>query len=157
MKRLFYLGFVAVIAMSSCTMYQDVEVLEVNDVRVTEFSNEVIRAEVDLKVKNPNWYAIRLTKSEVDLTVNENELGKLNLGEKVKLAPKAVSYNTLKVEADYEDISGNFLQNMLGLIFKPKIDFKAEGYIKAKALIFGKKVPIKIEEQVDPSDINIGG
>jgi len=137
-------------------MYQEVELLEVVDVHVTEFSAEHIKAEVALKVNNPNWYKVRLVDSEIDLEINGSNMGVMNLSDKLVIDAKSISYPTLKIDADLSNAEGNFLQNFLTLIFNPKIHFKAEGYAKAKGLIFTKKVPILIEEDIDPQNLDMG-
>ncbi|NNE56243.1 MAG: LEA type 2 family protein [Flavobacteriales bacterium] len=157
MRQIQWITLALALALSSCSMYKEVEVQDITDVRVMEFSEEKVSAEVDLKVKNPNWYGVKLVKSEVYLELNGAHVGDMKLQEKVKIPRKAVSYHTLKVIAEYEDVSGSFLQNFLTLIFNPVVKMKAEGYIKGRALIIGKKVPILVEEDINLQDINIGG
>jgi len=140
----------------SCTFYNDVEVLEVQDVRVEEFSDKMIVAEVDLLIDNPNWYKVKLTKSEIDLAINGSDVGQMGLGEKLTIPKKTKSTHTVVIEADYEVLQTNFLQNFLTLLFNPKVKLKAEGYIRGRALFVSKKVPVLIEEDLDASTLNLG-
>lgn len=145
-----------VVCAQSCKFYQPVEVLEVQDVRVVEFSDKMIVAEVDLLIENPNWYKVKLTKSAIDLEVNGADIGQMELGEKLTIPKKSKSVQTVTIEADYEELQTNFLQNFLTLLFNPKVKFKAEGYMKGRALFIGKKVPVLIEAELDANTFNLG-
>ena len=54
-----------------CKMYQEVEVLEVQNVEVTEFSEDLVEVEVELLVDNPNWYNVKIVESDLDLFLNK--------------------------------------------------------------------------------------
>ena len=154
--KLFMALLLVVVCAHSCTLYNDVEVLEVQDVRVKEFSDKVIVAEVDLLIDNPNWYKVKLTKSEIDLAINGKDVGQMGLGEKLTIPKKTKSTHTVLIEADYEVLQTNFLQNFLTLLFNPEVKLKADGYITGRALFVSKKVPVLIEEDIDASTFNLG-
>lgn len=154
--RIVLLALCLVVLAPSCKLYHEVEVLEVQDVRLKEFSDKTIEAEVDLLIENPNWYAVKLTRSEIDMSINDKGIGQMQLGEKLKIAKKSKTTQTVHIVADYEDMESNFLANFLTLLFNPKVKFKAEGYMKGRALIFGKKVPVEIEEDLDLNGFDLG-
>jgi hypothetical protein len=83
-------------------------------------------------------------------------VGQMQLGEKLTIPKNSKTTQTVTIEADYEELETNFLQNFLTLLFNPKVHMKAEGYMKGRALFVGKKVPVLIEEDLDASTFNLG-
>lgn len=158
MDRLKVVGAMLLIVLCAqgCGLYNSVEVLEVEDVRVKEFSDKVIVAEIDLLIENPNWYKVKLTKSEINLQINDADVGQMELREKLTIPKNSKTIQTVTIEADYEALETNFLQNFLLLLFNPKVHMKAEGYMKGRALFIGKKVPVLVEEDLDASTFNLG-
>lgn len=150
-RFLFFL--VAALALTSCGMYKEVEVLEVERFDVHEFSADIVSADVVLKVSNPNGYKIKLVDSDIDLKLNGSKMGKLHLREKLVLPRKDTTVQTLRVTADLAAMEGDFLSNTLSLLFKKTALIEADGYVKGRALFIGKKVPIDFEEEIKTEDI----
>lgn len=143
----------ALLSLSSCAFYKDVELLEVVDIDVTNFQPDLIEAKVTLKVDNPNWYAITLTQSDVDVYVNEKAMGKVELVEKVKIKGKSTETKTLHLKGN-PDGAGSFLGNLIGLLFSNSANFQAKGYVKGRALLISRKVPVDLTEAIDFEDLN---
>jgi LEA14-like dessication related protein len=139
----------AVGMLHSCTLYKEVEVLEVHNVEVKEFSQELVEVEVELLVDNPNWYNIKIVKSDLDLLLNSKDIGTLQLAKKVVVPKKAKSIQKISVYTDYDDLKENFLKNVLTLLFARKTEFQATGYVKAKGLFIAKKVPVDVKQEID--------
>ncbi|GEM_PF-879690 len=142
-------ALVMLFSLNSCSFYKEVEVIMVDDISITKFDKDVVEVSVTLQLDNPNWYAVTLTQSEIDIFVNKKGMGKVHLVEKVKLESKSKSTKIIKLKADAEDLSGNFLENLLSLLFAKNADFQAVGIVKGKALLIGREIPIDISEQVD--------
>ena len=142
-----------VFSLSSCAFYKDVELVEVVDIKVVNFMPNLIEAEVTLKVDNPNWYAITLTQSDVDVYVNEKAMGKVELSEKVKIKAKSTETKTLLLKGN-PDGAGDFLSNMIGLLFSNSANFQAKGHVKGRALMISREVPVDLTEAIDLNDLN---
>jgi LEA14-like dessication related protein len=148
MKKLLLFSIIATI-LTSCSFYKEVEVTEVKDVKITRFDQDIVEAEVTLEIKNPNWYAVSLTESFVDVYINGKEIGEVELKEKIKLPKKTTNVRTLVMVGDYEKMSSGFLDNLLTLLFANQAKFEAKGYMKGRALLVTKKVDVNVEEFVD--------
>jgi LEA14-like dessication related protein len=147
---------IGIILLSSCKFYKDVNVYEVQDVRVKEFSHEMVRAEVDVKVDNPNWYKIKVKESQIKLSINGDYIGIMELDSSLVVPKKSTSVQTIAISTDYADAQTNFLQNTLMLLFAKSVLISAEGHVVGKALIVRKKMPVKLEKQVDLDQIKFG-
>lgn len=138
---------IALLSLSSCSFYKEVEVLEIVDIEVTEFKPDLIEAKVIVKAHNPNWYAVTLTQSDIDVFVNKKEMGKVNLVEKVKLKSKTTDTKTLLLRGTPK-AAEDFLGNLLGLLFQNSVEFQAKGFVTGKALLIKRDVPVDLTEAV---------
>lgn len=148
LKHLVFLSGLLLL-LSSCSFYKEVEVSEVKNVKITRFDQDVVEAEITLELINPNWYAVTLTESFVDVYINGKEIGEVELKEKVKLPKKTTNLRTLVMVGDYEKMSSGFLDNLLTLLFANQAKFEAKGYMKGRALLITKKVEVDVQEFVD--------
>lgn len=135
-------------ALSSCNLYKDVEVTQVGEIRFTEMGQEGVKAEVDLRIDNPNSFKVKLIDSDIDVWINGMEVGKVRLAEHLTLNKKSEEDVVLKLSSDYDELSPQFLQTALSLFFANSADFKAQGYVKGKALMVSKKVDVDVEDRV---------
>jgi len=133
---------------TSCSIYKDVEVVEVRDVRMAELSQEGLGAEVDLMLQNPNGYKVKVTGSDLNVWVNGREAGKVRLLEPVTILPRSTASYTLKVHAPYDELAPGFLASLISLLFVDAVAFKAEGYVQGKALGITRKVNVSVNETV---------
>ena len=134
--------------MASCTIYKEVEVKEVRDVRITKLTNEGVEAEVDIKFFNPNGYKVKVVSVNADLYVNDKDVGDAKLRERVVLGKKSNEIHTIKIEGDYAELNGGLLELLLGGLFSSSLNFKVDGTMKGKALMVGKSFYFKVDQDV---------
>jgi LEA14-like dessication related protein len=148
MRKVFFSLLMLSLALSSCTLYKDVEVVHVGEIRVTEMGQDGVKAEIDLTLSNPNSFNVKLVDSDIDVWVNNAPIGKVRLAENLLINKKSNEPLVLKLMSSYDDLSPDFLATALSLIFARNAQFKAEGYIKGKALLIGKKVDVQVDQEV---------
>jgi LEA14-like dessication related protein len=141
-----------VFMLSSCTVYKDVEVKQVVDVKLTEFGGNGVEAEVYLSISNPNWYKVTLTESHINLFFEGKPLGEVELQEPLEIPKQAVSTQVLKVQADMDNVQ-DLLGNVLQMLFKSEFKLEAKGYVQGKALFVAKKVPVEFKETLSREDL----
>lgn len=122
------------------------------DVRITEFGNKGMQAEVDLQLDNPNWYKVVLTGSQVELFLDGKPLGTVQLQERMIVPRKSITTQTMKVEADYDQLK-DLLAHVLRLVFKRDFVLEGKGYVKGRALFVARKVPVQFREQIAREDL----
>lgn len=151
MKKLWPHLLLLVIVMSSCNIYKDLEVSEVRDLRLTEMSREGVKAEIDVDIYNPNFYNVKLVKSDVDLFLNDKPVGKVLLSEKLVIEKKKEQLYTIVVYSDLEDLGSSFMEMLISAMLFKKIHVKADGELRGKALFIGRNVGINVDQDVDLS------
>lgn len=152
MKRSFFFLALVVLLLPSCSLYKQVEVQQILDVQVLSFDENGADCEIYMTINNPNSYKITLTDSQVDLFFEGSPLGKVVLTENLVLPKKSVTTLKLKCLADYESLQSIF-SNALALLFKTDYVMEGKGYVKGKALLVSKKVPVNFKEKLSRSDL----
>ena len=155
MKK-FGLIVLSVVLLTSCSMYKDVEIVEVKDFELVEYSEDLVQIDLELEVMNPNGYKVKLLSSDIDLSLNGEDLGKLRLKEQMVLPKKSTSVQTMKVLADYDAINDGIMENIMSLMFAQAIIIEAKGEVKGKALGIAKRVDVDVKEEVTLDDLGIG-
>jgi LEA14-like dessication related protein len=151
MKFSIIIGFVFLL-LQGCSVYKEVEVKEVLDVKILEFTNEGADCEVFVTVYNPNGYKITLTDSYVDLFFEGKPLGHVQLTDNIVIPKLSQTTVKMKCIADSENLQA-ILGNVLALLFKTEFVLEGKGYIKGKAMFISKKVPIDFSEKLSKKDI----
>jgi len=138
-----------IVLFASCNIYKEVQVKEVRDVRLSEFGSDGLKAEVDILVENPNSFKFKVTDSDLNVSINGTNIGKVKLGEKLTIDKSSTNLYTLHFKSDYDDLSPQFLQSLITLIFVNYAEFSAQGYVKGRAMLVSKKVKVDLKEKVN--------
>ncbi|MBX7051183.1 MAG: LEA type 2 family protein [Flavobacteriales bacterium] len=153
MKKLLLLAIIA-FSLDSCRVYKEVEVKEVLDVQVLSFDEKGAECEIYLTVENPNNYKITLTETHVDLIFEGKPLGEVEVIEKTVIPKMAQSTIKLKCIASSDNIqviAGDFFT----LLFKSEFTLEGKGYIRGKALMVSKTVPVEFKENIKKEDFGL--
>ena len=95
----------------------------------------------DVKLYNPNGYALKLKSASVDVYFNDSYLGHSSVDSLIVLPPKDTSYVPLQLQAKTKDI----LSNAMKVFLNPDVKVKITGTAKAGRGSFFLNVPIDYE------------
>lgn len=137
-----------ILFLGSCTIYQDIEVSEVRDIRIIEVTKDGLIAEVDLKIYNPNPYRLTIVNVDADLYLNDKDIGDAQINERITIGKKSSHVYTIKLEGDYTKMGGSLLEGLLGSLFSQTANLRIDGTIKGRALLIGKRVFFQVEQDV---------
>lgn len=152
MKKIFALGTMMVLLLSSCDMYKDVVVEQVVDVKILSFNQDGAEFEIELLVDNPNGYKISLTQSHINLSFEGKPLGEVQLKEKIVIPKKSHSTIILKCDATFDNFQ-ELMGSMLTLLFKSEYLLEGQGHMRGRALMVSKKVPLTFKEKISKRDM----
>ncbi len=141
-----------VVINQSCTVYKEVEVTEVLDVKLTSFSMESMSADVFFQVNNPNWYKLKLKSGHIDLFLEGKKIAVVELDAPLVIPKKMVSTQQMKIVSSEMDAKV-LLDQALTLLFKNSYELQGTGYVKGKALMIGRKVPVDFKEKLTKKDL----
>jgi LEA14-like dessication related protein len=137
---------IAVFILTSCNI-KDVEVGKIESVSIKELTKEHISLELMVPVKNNNDFSFTISDVNLDLSLNNVALGKVNKTSKLKIPANSNSVHPFEVEIKFSKLADNPLSLFSSLISN-KIGLKAKGYIKARKFLIWKKYPIDENQSV---------
>ncbi|MEX2380100.1 MAG: LEA type 2 family protein [Vicingaceae bacterium] len=134
--------------LSSCVNYDKVEIKEIKEVNLVNFSDEGLIVDSKVKISNPNAFDIKVVDSKLDIIVQGRPIGSAKIDGKLILPSKSEAFHTLRLKSNFDDLGKNALVNLLAITASNnnQIDFKFEGYIVCKVFIFKRKVEISHED-----------
>jgi LEA14-like dessication related protein len=144
--------FLFSIFFQSCTLYKEVEVKEVLNVNITEFSTDGVTGEVQISITNPNWYKIKLKQCHLDFMFEGKPLGCADLMNEVEIPKRTTSTQTFSIKASPDQMQA-IMGNAISLFFKSEYALEGKGTVKGKALLFSKSFPIEFKEMLSKEDL----
>jgi LEA14-like dessication related protein len=102
-------------------------------------------------VYNPNFYALKVKKSVLDLEVEGKSFGKIFLEKKISAKGRKTS--ELQVPLRIELESGAMLRAM-PLMLKDSVSVVLKGDLKGGVLFFLKKFPVEFDKKISPKMLN---
>lgn len=151
MRKLFIIILLAG-GMHSCIPFKPVEVTEISSVNFEKASITSPQIDVTLKIKNPNFYKIKVKDINLEGFVSGQSLGRVGVDTKDVFIPKKSEEKyTITLKADVAKV----LAALPSVMFTQSAIVGLKGNIEVKALLFKKKVPIDIKEKVSAKDLNL--
>ena len=112
--------------LSSCGSVKDLEFRSFNNVKIEKVGFASSTLSVDLVYYNPNNFGLELSRTDLDIYLNDNFLGHSTQVMQVKLPRRDQFTLPIKVDLDMK----NLLKNSLTSIFNSEVTIKAVGKIK---------------------------
>lgn len=134
----------------SCSI-QPVTIKKVEQVKVKEFSMKGAKVEVSLVVNNPNAIGFKIYKSDLNVMLNNFELGKAGISNRVKIKRKAETTCTIIIESDFSKLTPASMMSLgqqfaSGKLNNPMITVSGE--LKAVKLFYKKSFPVNVKERI---------
>ena len=153
MNRLLFRSKIAVIIMVLLPMlhsckFKEPELLGLQDFKVTNFTAKAIKIQVIAKVNNPNNYRISIVKSDLDIFINGENMGKLKLEDKVSFLGKKTDVYTIKLINKPENFAKLGVSSLFAMITSGKLQVNVKGTIKGKAGLISRKFDVDLNEAV---------
>jgi len=150
-KERFPLLFVIlIIVFVSCKQeYEDVVFLRVRKVEFKDISQGKIIATADAVFDNPNKKGGKVSKIDVDISINGEAAAKITRNESFKISGNSEFTIPLDMEID----AANFTKNVLGNLFssgkEKSIPLDFDGNIWISVYGVPKKVPVKYKSELN--------
>lgn len=140
--------FVLMLSLFSCFKYEDVQLLEVTNIRILGLTTKKIEVGIDMHIVNPNNYKISITDSDLELMIKNKKIGTAKIKEKIELPKKSDQVHHISIITDTKDIVSGAIPVLLGLMFDDSIELQVKGEIRAKAKAISKNFPVDFKERV---------
>ncbi len=130
-----------VIFVASCKI-QEVEIGNIQKLRIGDIKKDKISLQFKIPIKNPNNFKFKLSKVDLDLSLNNSELGKIRKIRKIVVPANSNDVHDFYIEIEYKKLLSGTVALVGGLLTK-KARVKLNGYVKVKAFcILSKKIEI---------------
>ncbi len=143
MKSLIATLFIGMVFLSSCSTknLKEPEYREIREIRMIELGLLQSTAGVDLVYYNPNNFSVQLTEARGDVYIDNNFLGRFNLGEKVQVNKNSEFVLPAIVKLDMLGA----LKNQREIYKKKEVLVRIDGIAKLTKSGFSRELPIKYE------------
>ena len=132
--------------------YKDVEYRSIEGVGIEKWEGDLVQIAINVKVFNPNNYAIKIADADLKATFNNNDLGNVRLVNTIKL-----DANTEAVQKVVCEVSGKKILSLVPMAFLTgKSKLTLTGDLKAKVFLFSKRIPVDVAQDIDLSQIQGG-
>ncbi len=149
---IFY-SLILLLLLSSCAV-EALEFVGSDGFKMDKMDGKEILFTAGVKVNNPNWFGIKIKRSAVDVYIEDQLMGKVQLEKKVKMKAKRESTLTLPLKAVLED---GALITMMRYASKENVNVRIKGKVKGGVWIFSKKIEIDEKRQISGKDLSPGG
>ena len=133
--------------LQSCLTYEDVEFAGMDNVSVNHINMDGASVAVTVKVKNPNNYKIKITKSDLDLYLGDRKVGKAKIDRRIVLKGNSSDSHTFNIDASFGEM-GSAFGGLFQVLASGSANVKVDGWVKAKAFGIGKKFPVEFSDNV---------
>lgn len=154
-KKLYLLPlFFAILTLSSCSIYEEVEMLGVEGYSFQKMEGNQSQASIVFRINNPNFYSIKLKKSSFEVFLDDKKLGDAVMAEEVVVLNKTEDDYTLKLLLNDKDLRQAAMPLLAKALFKKNIKLTVKGKAKCKVFgVLGKKIDINESKTLNLNEL----
>ena len=102
----------------------------------------------DVRIHNPNGYAIHVKTSQLELTMNGNYMGTCEIDGRLKIKPNRTEVYAVPIVCTTQNTLSAGIFAAMQLFSGNKTILNVKGMIKARTSVFNRKFDIDITEKV---------
>jgi len=138
-------SFLLAVGITSCHTPKDLVYQGMQNFSLKQTSSQKTVLSMDVELYNPNRYKMKLKTADLDIFINNNRVGKVNLGKTLHV-PKLDTFS-MPVSLDVD--LANAIPNMLQLAFNSEVSVKLAGTVKAGRHGVFITIPVNYEGKQD--------
>lgn len=149
MKSKFWLPLVVFI-ITSCSSYQDVEFKGTENLKFGKLDGKKISLTFDARLENQNGYTIKIKPSDLDVFIDNVQLGTIHLDEKIKIKRKSESLVEVPLTVE---LGPNALLNIAKIMVKKNVSLRLAGDVKGGVWFLSKKQHIDETREISTDQL----
>jgi len=146
-KYLITLGLVLSLV-SACNKPKQPEFVSIKSLEIQEMTDDKVTLAGEAILHNPNGFSVTVKEIDINVTVNEKAVGKVNQIGDIKVPAREDFEVPLVIDFAPRDVYNNLLSGLMAVITKGKLEVYYQGSIKMKAAGITFNVPIDYKDQV---------
>jgi len=152
MKKIFFLC-VLLIAVSSCEFDEPV-VSGYSNFKFGKLEGKTLNVSFDATVDNDNGYGFKIKRGKLTVSVNDLEIGDIDLNKKIKIKRKSEHVYTVPLKLSLSD---GALFRIAKLVSAEKFELKLDGTVRGSVMGFGKNFDVHETRNLSSGDIKFDG
>jgi LEA14-like dessication related protein len=152
MKKIFFIC-AFLITVSSCEFIEP-EVSGYSNFKFGKLEGKTLNVSFDATVDNENSYGFKIKKGKLNVSVNDLEIGVIDLNEKIKVRRKSEHVYTVPLQLSLSD---GALFRIAKLANAEKFELKLDGTVRGSVMGFGKNFDIHETRNLSSGDIKFDG
>lgn len=145
-KSLIFLLFVLLLTNSGCKI-QEVGITDLHGIRINRLSAKQIGVDVLVQINNPNNFGFRITRIDLDVSLNGKYLGKISQAGKTFIPECSDDVHSFQLTVEMESwISG--LTSFINMLGKRTASLEMEGSFRVRSSVAGKTIRVKEKAEV---------
>jgi LEA14-like dessication related protein len=121
-----------------------------NEIERGKIEDKKIDFKVKLVLVNPNFYALKIKPTVLDIMIDGNPMGKIYLNEKVKLRRKTEQEYAVPLSFKLEK---GTLMSLVTLGLRDQIEIQVKGPVKGGVLFLYKEFPFDYKKSIAPKEL----
>ncbi|MFM7682544.1 MAG: LEA type 2 family protein [Bacteroidota bacterium] len=142
--------FSIVVLLASCSFQQPV-FKKYEGFDMGKMDTKTVSFTIKASIYNPNWYALKVKPSSLDVSTSDGKLGTLYLDEKVKMKGRKET----SIEAPMHiDLEKGIMMKLMSFSLKDSVKINLKGDVRGGVFFITKKIPMEFSRSVSPKDLN---
>jgi len=142
------MGVLLIMIFGSCSMMQEVQVGDVQEIKINHIRKGGLDLELYIPIENPGKLNLKLTKMDLDLKLNGIELGNISNNEKVLINKMSNEIYMFPVEVELKGLVKTTMV-LISLAEKSMAEYRLSGNLRVKYLCIQKSIYIDESGIVD--------
>lgn len=147
MRLITFVGLITLVLFTSCE-YKEVEIKNIRNFRILNIEDQRVFFAFEILLINPNSYALKVSSSDLDCSLNGSNFGKLNLGKTLRIPAGNTDYISVESSVELSGSGQNLPSLVMATVLSNSIEFGLSGEIQGGVFVFTKSIPINHTERV---------
>ena len=140
--------FLLTVLISGCSSVKDIQIGDIKDVRFKSIENNRVNLELEVPIKNPGSFKIKIVEMDFDISVNGKHLGKMTNPDDIIIPSKSDNIQIFPVQLELS----NFLSGALSLYRlrnMKNFEMQITGKVKARSFLYIKTIDVDEKHMIN--------
>ena len=151
MKRTYFFLLILPL-LTSCLTRESVDIGEIQQLEIKGVERNVVFMRISLPIENPNNYKISIEEIYLEFSLDSEHLGNLSSNKKIEIPAQSRELHEFDLELELKNAFLGAL-SIIQQFSKKNAEVNINGWVKARALLVQKKIPVSESQSYDWSNI----
>ncbi len=130
------------------------DISNIGGFKLKKLEGQHIEAEFSVDCDNPNGFGFKVKKANIDVSANDQILGKVSLDKKLKVKRKSKNTYTVPIIIELED---GALFKIMQLSLSGEVTVAFKGKVRGSVCGIGKSFDVNETKKIDAGSLNMDG